>query len=240
MNLSRAGRAGLTGVTIVLAAAGVRPAAAHHGKDFLLVESYELPHPGQAFLLADFADVRDETDAVEVTPSVLAALGSRFAFEMHVHLAKDGGEAWKYDATAPAIHVALTPPESERTWKMGLSAEYEIAAHGTDSNRFEARWVVMREGDPSDLTFNLIAARQVVEGRDDTLGYAVGFRPDRERRVGWGVEAQGTFGRAEVHEVLAGLYSELSERWTLKLGVGTGLGPQSPSLTARFGIVCRL
>lgn len=239
--VGRFGRVGLAGIAIALAGVGARPAAAHHGKDFLVVESCELPHPGQAFLIADVSHFREsDGSASEFSPAILVSAGSRFAFEMHVHLAKDGAGSWTYDATAPAIHVALTPPSAESAWKTGLSAEYEIAAHATDSDRFEGRVVIMRQGARSDLTFNLVGARQNVEGRDTTFGYAVGFRPDRERRVGWGVEAEGTFGRAEAHEVIAGVYSELSERWTLKFGVGAGLGPGSPSLTARFGIVCRI
>ncbi len=89
------------------------------------------------------------------------------------------------------------------------------------------------------MTFNLIGARERHSGEGTEFGYAVGYRPNMTRRFGWGVEAQGEFKGGNSHEVLLGFYGEPSERLTLKAGLGTGFGSNSPDLTARTGVVWR-
>lgn len=104
------------------------PALAHHGKAFLLAESYDLPGPREIYLVPAF-DYVDGSDGHEmaVSPSVLFGVTPRFALEVHGHFEKLEGESWEYEATAPAFHVRFGPPGASRQWRTGLSAEYEIA-----------------------------------------------------------------------------------------------------------------
>src|SRR5579859_3346041 len=84
-------------------------AFAHHGKDFLIVESNELPHPATAFLVTSeqfvFSDshvtLRDE-------PSLLVGLNGRAAMEVHAHLVKEPNASATVEAIAPAVHVRLS------------------------------------------------------------------------------------------------------------------------------------
>jgi len=112
----------------VLALAVPRPAAAHHGRDFLLSFTAELPHPSQVFLVSrqDYADAG--SGVLELEPAVLVGLGERLAFEVHGHAGREAGADLEYESTAPALHLLLTPHHSQ--WGLVLSAEYELASGG--------------------------------------------------------------------------------------------------------------
>ena len=101
-------------------------AQAHHGKDFLLVESYYVPHPGDLYFVSSMGLARqDGSNSFEGEPSLLLGVIPRAAFELHGHIAKEGDDSFRYEATAPAIHVQLTSPEAAFPVRVGLSVEYE-------------------------------------------------------------------------------------------------------------------
>src|SRR4051812_34740681 len=101
----------------------------HHGKDFLLAESYEIPHPGDLYFASSFAFIQaDGATELELEPSVLFGLLPRLAFELHAHAGREDHERLRYEATAPAFHFQITPPESKFPVRVGLSGEYEFAA----------------------------------------------------------------------------------------------------------------
>ena len=234
--LTRAGLALLAGLLLVAPA----PALAHHGKAFLLAESYDLPRRGEVYLVPTF-DLVDESgrDETGASPSVLLGVTPSFAVELHGHFEKAGGEAWHYAATAPAVHFRFAPRNASALWHLGLSAEYEIAHPQEGTDRLEGRLIVAREKDDANVTFNLVAERDE-GGQDGTdWAYAIGFRPDLDRRLGWGLEGQGEFRRQGAHEVLVGVYGEPTEQLTLKIGLGAGLGPEAPDFTLRAGLVWR-
>src|SRR5215470_2721279 len=95
----------------VLALAIAAPAAAHHGKDFLLVESAELPHPRTMFFVSS---ERFSNSEFTSEPSLLFGITENFAAEVHVHFTRDG-----YEAVAPTIHVGLP---SLGAWNFAASA----------------------------------------------------------------------------------------------------------------------
>lgn len=253
-------------------------AQAHHGKTFLLVETYDLPHPQEVYFFSTLDLLRRSgVRTRSVSPALLWGVSPRFAVELHGHASRnrvtateehgrdegdghageDGhtqpilrrfsaaghGDAevstpFRYEATAPALRYRLTSPSSGSAWKFGLAAEYEIAHRSDEPNAWEGRFIAARLNGKSDFTVNLIGTRE--QGAGTTFGYAVGFRPDLTRRVGWGVEAQGEFKSRGSHEVLVGIYGDVNGRLNLKLGVGAGIGPNSPDLTLRAGVVMRL
>src|SRR5260221_14676607 len=68
------------------------PAAAHHGKDFLLTATDDMPLRGHlyALLSVDDAIERDSGHrSIEITPGVLFAVTNRFSLEPHGHIARD-------------------------------------------------------------------------------------------------------------------------------------------------------
>src|SRR2546430_8577961 len=99
---------------IALSIAFAMPAAAHHGRDFLIVETYELPHPGTVYFVSSEMVSQGHGETIFTTePSLLFGLSDRFAGEIHVHINKFPGESLTYEAVAPALHYQLTPPESK-------------------------------------------------------------------------------------------------------------------------------
>lgn len=261
----RAARRRVSALALLFAVIGLGtfPAAAHHGRDFLLVGTYDLPHPGDLYLLADqgFAG-GNGSDAFSASPSLIWGAAPRLALELHSHAGKTGGAGLRYESIAPAVHYQISPPGSRSPWKLGISAEYEFVrgeaaeraaaatrheghhheepagaeSHGGD--RFATRLIVSHLRGASNLTVNLVAGWRE-GGRGTDFGYAVGYRPDVTRRVGWGLEAQGDF-ESDGHEALLGLYAEPDARTTLKFGLGTGLGENRSDMTARVGVVLRL
>ena len=211
------------------------PAKAHHGKDFLIVESFELPHPHDIYFVSSELFLhRDDGTFISTEPSLLFGLTHRVAGEVHVHIAKEPGESLRYEAIAPALHIQLTPEDSKAAWKFALAAEYEIARH-TDENNFTARLVAAHDIGEGLMIINVGGDHSKAEGTH--ASYAVGFRPAMEALVTWGIEAQGHIERGEEHEVILGLYTQPNERFTFKAGAGVGLGNGKPSATVRTGVV---
>jgi hypothetical protein len=216
-------------------------ALAHHGQDFLLAESPAIPHPGQVYLIAN-ADVALDGDAREQAgfePALLFSVSPRIAFELHAHTEKLGGESWRYEATAPAMHLLLTDPHRHDGLKVGLSAEYEIAAHADDADNAEVRLAFEDSRDANKWAANLVANRE--QGGDSDFGAALGFRHQLRDGFALGIEGQGSFRHAEGGEVLFAGYYEHAQAFALKLGIGGERGEDSgyaPML--RVGLVLRL
>jgi hypothetical protein len=212
----------LCALALLLCAA---PAIAHHGKDFLIVESYELPHPHEIyFVSSEMFSRADGENFFTTEPSLLFGLTPRFAGEVHVHFVREPGESLHYEAVAPAVHVQLT---SLGRWKFAAAAEYEIARH-SDENEFDARLIAAHSiGEEGQLVINV--------GKH--ARYAVGFRPQMESRTAFGIEAEGRIERGEEHQVILGFYTQPSERFTFKAGAGAGLGVGKPSTIVRTGVV---
>ncbi len=253
------------------------PAEAHHGKTFLIVETYELPHPREAYFFSTLDFVRHRAGrTLAASPALLLGISPRFAVELHGHAQRsrssveashgdehgehegeesgqalrrfssvghgqaEGNTPFRYESTALALRYQLTPSASRALWRLALTTEFESAHLDDGHNRWEGRLVIAHPHGKSDFTFNLIGEREQGSEEGVEFGYAVGFRPDVTRRWGWGVEAQGQFKSHSSHEVLLGIYGDVSERLNVKVGAGTGLGPDRARLTLRVGVVLRL
>jgi hypothetical protein len=215
-------------------------AQAHHGQDFLLVESPQVPHPGDVYLLANSAFALDDAEEqAGFEPALLIGVAPRIAFELHVHTEKLAGESWRYEATAPAIHLLLSDPARHDGLKVGLSAEYEIARAADEPDNLEFRLGIEQASGAVTWAGNLVYDRE--QGGDTTTGAALGWRRQVGERFALGVEAQGAFDHGEGRELLAGLYWEHDQRWTLKLGLGAVHDDSGGYASlARVGLVVRL
>jgi hypothetical protein len=216
-------------------------AFAHHGQDFLLVESPTVPHPGSVYLIANghAALSGDASERASFEPALLFGATPRFAFELHAHTEKLAGENWTYEALAPAVHVLLTDPDKHEGLKVGLSVEYEIAAKDDGSDNSEMRLSVENGTEQSKWAANLIASKE--EGGDSDVGMALGFRREVREGLALGVEAQSSFRHAQGAQILAATYFENERLGTFKLGFGgdrNERGRFSPVL--HLGIVLRL
>jgi hypothetical protein len=216
-------------------------ALAHHGQDFLIVESPSIPHPGQVYLIAN-ADAALDGDAEQQAgfePALLFSVSPRVAFELHAHTEKLAGESWRYEATAPAVHLLLTDPHRHDGLKVGLSAEYEIAAHAGDADNAEVRLAFEDNRDADKWAANLIASRE--QGGDSDFGAALGFRHQLRDSFALGIEGQGSFRHAEGGEVLFAGYYEHAQAFALKFGIGGERSEDSDCVPMlRVGLVLRL
>lgn len=211
------------------------PASAHHGRDFLLSQSAELPHPGDFFIVPrlDYVDAGEEGE-LEFEPALLWGGNDWIAFELHGHVGKVGGGSWEYESTAPAIHLRLTP-EAAR-YRFGLSAEYELSHVDDHADNVEGRLVFARAFRRSLVAINLVANEEQDADAEWKWGYSAGFRRSMTEALAWGLEAQGSLEDSD-HEVLAGLYFEASHALTFNVGVGTGLGDSELDLSIRTALV---
>jgi hypothetical protein len=209
------------------------PLSAHHGKDFLLVESYELPHPGAIYAVSAEEFLFDRSALTfHDEPSLLFGMTDRIAAEVHAHVAKEPRSAARLEAIAPAVHLRLFDCDSLHA---ALSAEYEIGRHGA-GNVAAVRFIVGHPVGEGAFVGNI----GVQHGRDGTRAiYAVSYRPDMEAARSWGVEAQGALHRGEQHQAILAGYGQISERLTVKAGVGAAFGVGKPLALVRTGIVWR-
>lgn len=216
-------------------------ALAHHGQDFLIVESPSVTRPGNVHLLAN-AEAALDSDAEEQAgfePALLIGVSPRIAFELHAHTEKLAGDSWNYEATSPSVHLLLTDPGHHHGTSAGLSAEYEIARDADAADRLELRLSLQRHAHAYKWGGNLIYSRE--QGGEHEFGAAFGLRRDVSAQIALGVEAQGAFDRAEGRELLGGAYWEPTGAVTLKFGLG-GVrdGAGGTAALARLGLVVRL
>lgn len=235
--MSAAGRSALVlaGLASVLSAS---MAGAHHGRDFLLCQTPNLPHPGEVYLVPrqDYLDT-SEGHEVEFEPAILFGTLDWLSLEIHSHVAKDGGEPFTYESTAAAVQLRLTPETP--AFMMGLSAEYEFPSESELPDRTEARVMLSSLMGRSLLAFNLIAENEMGDGADPAYGYSAGWRRQFSRRVSWGLEALGSF-EGEGQEFLSGLYLEVTPAFTVNLGAGAGLDGNDLDFAIRTVLVFRL
>lgn len=224
------------GATLTLLVAAL-PAWAHHGKDFLLTESAEQPHPGTAFLVTPLAYLNNdsgEPSELRFEPSFLYGIGDRVALEVHAHIDQVSGENWQYESTAPAIHIGLA---ESGNWALAFSGEYEYARDRAEPDRMEARLVLGRQTEAAGFAVNAIAARGTDGDEGTVYGYALGFRTQPEAAFSWGLEARGGDAVETGNELLIGVYGEPSEGFTYKFGIGTGYGDNPMRYSIRTGLV---
>gem|GEM_PF-977198 len=187
-------------VTLALgvAFAGVAPAWAHHGRDFLLAETAEIPHPGQGWAIAR-QDYLDQADGeLELEPSVLFGISRWLAFEIHGHVARPDGGSFEYESTAPALHLHIDLPRA--SWGLGLSTEYEISSQDDLPDTAAAILSLSGLAGRTQLAFNLTAEEAQESGADTEWGYAVGLRRPLTSRLHWGIEARGSLDGANAED----------------------------------------
>src|SRR5437588_504697 len=105
-----------------------RPACAHHGKDFLLTATDDMPLRGHLYTLLSVDDAIDRdsgTRGIEITPGFLFALGDRLSLEPHFHVAREE-ETHHYRYAATAIEARYRFGYLGRSeWRWGGALEYE-------------------------------------------------------------------------------------------------------------------
>ncbi len=121
----KSARACCTAMLLILSAI---PAFAHHGKDFLLLQSADVPHPHSLFFISvDTFNRGNDGVRYEGEPALLYGVTERIAAELHAHIAKEGGDALRVEAISPSVHFQFPQPSGPTSWRFGLNAEYELS-----------------------------------------------------------------------------------------------------------------
>lgn len=209
------------------------PLLAHHGKDFLLVESYELPHPRLVYgVTAEEWIFGRSSLSFRDEPSLLIGVSDELAVEVHAHIAKGPDDHARLEAIAPAVHFRLFDSSALHT---AVSVEYEIGRHGAGNNA-AARLIVGYPINEGAIVGNL-GLEHSSEGT--RAFYAVGYRPEMEAPRTWGIEAQGSLHHGEEQQAIAARYTQINDRLTIKAGVGAAFGTGKVHALIRTGIVWR-
>jgi hypothetical protein len=200
------------------------PAAAHHGKDFLLTATDDMPLRGHLYTLLSVDDTIESDSghrSIEITLGVLFAVTNRFSLEPHVHIARDEeGSRYRYGATAVEARYAIGYVGRSQ-WRWAGSLEYENPRD--DHDNLEGRLILVRNFTRSLVAFNLVADRDIEAGGRTPLSIIAGVLRPLNPTNNVGLEVSAPFPLADGVELLPGIYHVFggpTGRTSLKIGVG--------------------
>ena len=202
----------------------IAPASAHHGKDFLLTATDDMPLRGHVYALLSVDDTIESNSghrSIEITPGVLFAVTDRFSLEPHVHIARDEeGSHYRYGASAVEARYAVGYVGRSQ-WHWAGSLEYENPR--ADHDNLEARLILVRNFPRSLVAFNLVADRDIESGGRTPFSLIAGVLRPLTPTNNLGFEIDAPFPLADGVELLPGIYHVFggpAGRTSLKVGVG--------------------
>jgi hypothetical protein len=217
-----------------LAVAGALPevAHAHHGLDFILVETAHLPERGSAYAFARINDLTAAESETELEPAALWGVTNRIALETHAHYAKEGDASWHYESVAGAAHFLLSPPGYALSY--GVSVEYALGHHTED---IVAATGAIGYGRNGWMTSGNLLYEKAT-GASGEWSYAAGIRKALTPKHGVGLETRGTFEEHGYSELVVGYYGEWSQRLSFNAGIGTRVD-EGPDHAAHMTFIWR-
>ena len=203
---------------------------AHHGLDFVVVQTAHLPEQGSGYAIGRIDYISEEEDEMEFEPALLYGAADWLTLELHAHFEKESGESAKYESLAPALHFRLTPREQKLSF--GVSVEYEIAHDSAEDDVLELTAILGYEFSEWMVTANVLL--EDPSGSSGEWGYAAGVRHSFNDDHAFGLEMNGSLEGGSSSEALIGYYGELSKRFSLNAGIGAGIdgGPDWSVRTA--------
>lgn len=232
--------AGWAGLAALLLAA---PAFAHHGKDFLLTATDDMPLRGHVYALLSVDDTIARGEGVrgiEITPGVLFAVSERFSLEPHVHIARDPeSHDYKYDATAVEARYKIGYLGRSQ-WRWGASLEYENPRD--DNDNLQARLLLVRNFSRHLVAVNLVADRDIQGGGRTPFSIIAGALQPLSPTDNLGIEIEMPFPISDGVEILPGIYHVFggpTGRASLKLGLGVFVSDNTTSGTFHTAFIQR-
>jgi hypothetical protein len=227
----------------VLAASLPAPALAHHGKDFLLTATDDMPLRGHLYALLSVDDFieRGGGRSIEITPGSLFAVNDRLSLEPHVHITRqEEGHGYRFGASAiEARYRAGYVGRSE--WRWGGSFEYEHP-QGDEHDNLTGRLLFVRNFARSLVAINLVADRDLESGGRTPVSIIAGALRPISTSDNLGLEVSVPFPFADGVEVLPGLYHMFGGpegRTSLKVGVGLFISRDTTAGTFRTALIRR-
>ncbi|HEY3413130.1 MAG TPA: hypothetical protein VGM51_08740 [Armatimonadota bacterium] len=226
--------------TLLLLALAAAPAAAHHGKDFMLVATDDMPLAGHAYasLSTDTIIARDGSRTTEITPGVLISLGDRVSVEPHFHLSAPPGGGYRYEATAGEVRYRIgNLPGSE--WRAALSLEGEKPRDSEEHSNAQVRAILARTTPNTLVAVNLIAGKELAPGGERNYGFAVGALTPLPNGDRAGLELVARAPLADGVELMPSYYHSKGPL-SVKVGVGAFFGRMKTSGTFHTAWIWRL
>lgn len=193
-------------------------AAAHHGVDFLTVQTAHVPEQGNGYALGRADYIAGDVDETEFEPALLYGVSDWMSAEVHAHIARQEGESFEYESIAPALNFRLTPRHSNLS--AGFSAEYEFQRHADQDDVLGL--TLMSAYSVSNWMVAAHARMEKPSSASPEWKYAAGVRRSLNDRIALGLELNGSLETRNANEWLLGFYGELTEKFTVNAGLGTG------------------
>ena len=210
----------LSALALIGLAAAV-PAFAHHGKDFMLLETDDRPLPGSVYFVGSYDTVID-TDgqkSEEYTAGVLFGIGDRLAVEPHVHYARSPQTGLHYDAAALGIRYAAGYL-GRSEWRFALSGEVEKPNDGAEPTNGLARLILVRNLPDTLVAANILVGRTFDSAGAQTYGLQIGALKPLAPKASATIEVSTAFPLRDGVEILPGYVYKLDSITTAKAGIG--------------------
>lgn len=199
-----------------------RPAAAHHGRDFLLLETDDMPAKGQSYAVLSVDTKRNAAGdhATEITPGVVLGLGKRLVVEPHFHLEREPSDEFRYAASAVGLRYRLGDL-GRSGWRGALSAEAEITRNrAAEPSGGSLRLIAARTFPKALVAVNLITGREFTAGGDGTLAIGAGVMTPLKNGDQIGLEAIVSLPTKDGFEILPSYAHRFGKNSQVKLGIG--------------------
>lgn len=225
----------------------------HHAKEWIIMESYDTTHEGEAVSLNNFDYFKPDTDHPsedhwEFTPSLLYGITDHLMLDLHVHLSDKPHVDPFIEAGTVGLQYRLLE-RGDLPIDLGFLMSYEYpTSRGQDvmdtkdkltlttvMSRKINRWV--------DITGNLSYEQELDLGNASEASWKLGAKGPAifpwRRWMETGLEFQGNFdlGTDPKIEAVPGVYMHLKGENVLKLGIGAGLTKEADDITFHAAFV---
>ncbi len=211
-------------------------ALAHHGTRFLIAVEYDMVRQPFFFFNGTYSQFRHEENATLLEPAILLPVGKKglSEFEIHAHIEREGSERFRHEGTGFEFRHRFTKKPG---WNFAAGLEYETTQPDTEEpNNWTGTLIAGKEDEHGMLLFNLVDTLAAEDGTRSSWGYRAAWSPTPNGLTSYSIEFQGDFEKHGSHEIAFGVMHHLDLETMLKVGVGTGLTPDSPKFTLRIGI----
>lgn len=227
----------------VMSLTNIKSAFAHHGKDFLIVETSEIPEKGESFFISSF---EAGASRKEWTPGFLYSWTDFLATEVHAHFENDEKQNLEFSSFAPEVRINLNALSPSYLSGIAFSAEYEFAKNkqtelladeaasdedhlkkfheGESSDteelhkdRLEMRLIFSKFLNGANVALNLVFNKQKLEKED--YGYAFGVKKDMGHKLDFGFEADGSFKNSSQNRMMPAVYFTGKQGFNVNVGV---------------------
>ena len=207
---------------------------ADHGRDFLLVQTARLGAVGNVIGIArqDYTRENEGGNVVALEPLQSWTARDWLSLEINGDIEKEAGNTFDYEATVPGVRLRFTP--KDQAVALGFAARYALAARNDDDDVLKLSALGTYE-----VRTWLFGANLNYEKAENTRrewGYSAGIKRELRHHLGVGLEVAGSFEDERSGEVVAGLFSELTHRLQINVGVGAGFN-SDVNMTVRTAFI---